>query len=253
MAVDHALALERERGEAVLRIYRWSRPTLSFGRNQPAIDRYDPFALQALGVDVVRRPTGGREVLHDRELTYAAILPLDGPGSLREAYHRINGALLAALRSLGVEARPADDDTPVLRPDAGACFRAPAPGELAVSGRKLVGSAQRRVGRSLLQHGSLLMGPATVGLDSLRLPGVEGDPGQGISLAELDGAELGFDRVARAVEAALAAEYGGAWIRDELVDREREVAETLAMQYESPDWTWRRSAPPGSVHPSTEE
>ncbi|TVP54950.1 MAG: lipoate--protein ligase family protein [Gemmatimonadales bacterium] len=241
MAVDHALARELPPGEGVLRIYRWQRATLSFGRNQPAKGRYDPMAIDGFGVEVVRRPTGGREVLHDRELTYAAILPLRNPDGLRGTYGRINRALVNALRSLGVESTLAPGGGDPLSPDAGACFRAPAPGEVVAAGRKLVGSAQRRIGSTLLQHGSLLLAPSTTTFAALRVqPGPEPGGGQGISLAELGVAPLPFARVGAVVEAAMAGSYGGKWEIDELRPREREVAERLRTQYESSDWTWRR-------------
>jgi lipoyl(octanoyl) transferase len=104
MAVDESLARSERDDEGVLRIYRWSRPTLSFGRNQPARQRYDPLAARVLGVEVVRRPTGGREVLHDRELTYSVTAPLEILGGSRAAYRTLNEALVRALRSMGAPA-----------------------------------------------------------------------------------------------------------------------------------------------------
>jgi lipoyl(octanoyl) transferase len=245
MAVDEALARCRTEGEGILRIYRWSRPTLSFGRNQKARERYDPEAAAPLGVDVVRRPTGGREVLHDRELTYAVLLPVrmrDGP---RESYRKINRALMEGLRSLGADVGLAPGGMPSLPPDAGACFRDPAEGEVTAAGRKLVGSAQRRLDATVLQHGSLLLGPPTVSLESLRLPSAPADEGAsgrdgGVSLAELLARPVAFERVASAVEAAMAGTYGGRWARSELRSDEREVAGSLLEQYESSSWTWRR-------------
>ena len=103
MAVDHALAACLNPGEAVFRLYRWSRPTVSFGRNEPARGRYDLAAGRAAGIDFVRRPTGGRAVLHDRALTYAAILPLTGPGGLSATYALTNRGLVQALWSVGVD------------------------------------------------------------------------------------------------------------------------------------------------------
>src|SRR5687767_6811745 len=85
MATDEAL-LERARtsGECVMRLYEWARPTLSLGRNQAARGHYDLDRARALGVDFVRRPTGGRAVLHHRELTYSVTGPASQLGSLRE-------------------------------------------------------------------------------------------------------------------------------------------------------------------------
>jgi lipoyl(octanoyl) transferase len=244
MAVDEALARTGEEGEGVLRIYRWSRPTLSFGRNQPALDRYDPMAARSLGVEVVRRPTGGREVLHDRELTYSVIAPVEGPGELRAAYRILNQALVEALRSLGVPARMASPAGRTPDPGAGACFQAPAEGEVEVGGRKLVGSAQVRIGDRLLQHGSLLLGGPSVDLEALEAPGARSLPvagGTGFTTLEgVSGGPAAFERVAAAVEAGMAGVLGGRWSRDELRPGEREVAWELLPQYQSSRWTWRR-------------
>lgn len=241
MAVDEALARCLPAGEGVLRIYRWARPTLSFGRNQAARARFDPHAGPALGVEFVRRPTGGREVLHDRELTWSLVLPLRTTDGLRGTWARANRALVAAMGGLGLEGARTAGPGSVPPPDAGACFGEPAPGEVVVGGRKLAGSAQRRVGDALLQHGSLLLSPSPVRLQALARPGPEVTGQEDAAhLEALLGRPLAFGTVARAVEAALAAEYGGAWTRDELRPEEEEVAAHLEAQYESPEWTWRR-------------
>src|SRR3954469_10190523 len=94
MARDTALQARAARtGETVFTIYSWSAPTLSFGRNQPARGRYDLRMLRASGVEVVRRPTGGRAILHHREVTYSVTAPIDGSLPLRGTYTRINRIL----------------------------------------------------------------------------------------------------------------------------------------------------------------
>jgi lipoyl(octanoyl) transferase len=244
MAVDEALARCRLEGEATLRIYRWTRPSLSFGRNQAAGGRYDPHALRSLGVEVVRRPTGGREVLHDRELTYAVVLPAGSPGGPRGIYHAVNAALLDALRALGVEGEIASPRHRTPSPDAGACFGEPAAGEVTAAGRKLVGSAQVRMGKTLLQHGSLLLDRSSVELDALstdgsRPPGLS--PGGATTLRELLGRPVSFVDVASTVEAALAATFGGKWqVGDAPTPQELRAARELEAHYQDPSWTWRR-------------
>jgi lipoyl(octanoyl) transferase len=252
MAVDEALARLRRRGEGVLRIYRWQRPTLSLGRNQAVRSRYDPHALASLGVDVVRRPTGGREVLHDRELTYMVAVPVEGPASLRALYREASLALVEALRALEVEAALAAPPGRTPSPDAGACFDAPARGEVVAGGRKIAGSAQRRLGDTLLQHGSLLLDQPSVALGALRLGGraasgrvlPDAAPGlgvQGVGLRELLGAPAGFGTVAATVEAALAGRFGGSWERAaELDEAESALAEEAELRYVDSGWTWRR-------------
>lgn len=241
MAVDEALARCRRPGEATLRIYRWIRPTLSLGRNQPARGRYDPHALRSLGVDAVRRPTGGREVLHDRELTYAVVVPVAGPGSLRAVYRQVNEALVEALAALGVRGGLAEPAARTPHLDAGACFGGPARGEVVADGRKLAGSAQVRLGSTLLQHGSLLLDRSPVRLASLADPGHGSRGEEGVTLRELLGMTISFDRVASTVEAAVAGSFGGSWTRVSGLDPEEEArARSLLPAYLDPDRTWAR-------------
>ena len=238
MAVDVALARTLLAGEGVLRFYGWDRPTLSFGRNQPARERFGhlPFARMGdRGVGVVRRPTGGREVLHDRQLTYSVVAPASASHTPKALYRTVTEAIAEALRSVGVHARvtPSEGRIPPL--GSGPCFAAPAAGEIEVEGRKLVGSAQVRIGEALLQHGSLPLEPATTDI-----PGFT--PG-GVTLADLlpSGSRHGtFDRVAIALEEAVSAALGGAWTTGALRPGESEVAKALLPYYESPSWTWRR-------------
>jgi len=253
MAVDHALAACLSPGEAVLRIYRWSCATVSFGRNEPARNRYDPAAGRNAGVELVRRPTGGRAVLHDRELTYAAVLPLTARGGLRATYRLINRGLVEALRSMGVPAVMAEGRGSPAGLDSGPCFDEPAPGEVTVAGRKLVGSAQARLEGALLQHGSLLIGAGQERLFALgatsegfRTGGctVEteryGRVESPTSLEEVLGQVPPWYDLVDAVISGLRGVAGGDWRRDELTERERVRSMELAERYASAEWTWRR-------------
>jgi lipoate-protein ligase A len=158
MALDEVLLRRAAAtGEAVLRVYAWRDPTLSLGRNQPARDEYDPAALEALGVGVVRRLTGGRAVLHHREVTYSVTAPDSLGSALRDAYLRINEILVHGLRLLGVDASIATRAGRAPLPSTAPCFEEPTEGELVTGGRKLVGSAQYREATALLQHGSILI------------------------------------------------------------------------------------------------
>src|SRR5258708_23244213 len=145
MALDHALmGRARRTSEAVLRVYGWSAPVLSLGRNQRARDVYDNGELDRRGITVVRRPTGGRALLHHREITYSVTAPFGADEGLTAAYERVNALLLSALNALGVLAsiaRPARQSRP---PGALPCFGEPASGEIVVGDRKIVGSAQSR-------------------------------------------------------------------------------------------------------------
>ena len=156
MAVDETLLDRADRsGDAFLRLYRWNPPCLSLGRNEPAIERP--------GIATVRRPTGGRAVWHEHEVTYAVAAPLAMFGRLRSAYCAIHERLAAALRSLGADARLAED-RPIARLAERpiSCFATTVGGEILVHGRKLVGSAQVRRGAAFLQHGSILLDGAAM-------------------------------------------------------------------------------------------
>ena len=159
MAIDAEL-LDRADGTGArfLRLYRFDPPCLSLGRNEPAA-HYDHTEIARRGLDVVRRPTGGRAVWHEREVTYAVAAPVAAFGSLRDAYHSIHERIAAALRSLGADASLAPHQPPpATRVDQPAsCFATPVGGEVLVAGRKLVGSAQVRKRSAFLQHGSILL------------------------------------------------------------------------------------------------
>jgi lipoyl(octanoyl) transferase len=246
MAVDTALALHIPEGVGVLRLYSWASPTLSFGRHQAVRNRYDPRALDRMGVSAVRRPTGGREVLHHFELTYTVVLRHPGPGFARGVYREVNETLLDALRSLGLEVSLAESAPPPAHPDAGPCFQRPAEGEVMGQGRKLVGSAQARIGSALLQHGSLLLSPTPFDLLSLCPPAMPLQAGPvGITLAELAAGRppVTFAEVGRAIEAACRSRWaqgGRAWEEGFLAPKERFAAAESLEKYQASEWTWRR-------------
>jgi len=247
MALDHALALQLVSGEGVVRLYGWDRPTVSFGRNEPAQGLYTPEAATRAGVAVVRRPTGGRAVLHWRELTYAVVAPLDAWGGLREAYFAIHRSLAAGLIALGVPAEVATGRPVAL--DAGPCFGSPAAGEIVAGGRKLVGSAQARLEGALLQHGSLLLEDDQAMLDRLRRGGEAAGPtgtaprGDDVAPATLRRfvGDVGIDVVTDAVAMSLRDGVGGRWTEGAYRPSEIEAAEQLqAERYARDSWTWRR-------------
>jgi lipoate-protein ligase A len=163
MALDEALLVMHEAGTTppTLRVYGWCQPTLSLGYAQNAQQEVDLAACHAQGVAVIRRPTGGRAVLHDQEVTYSVVMPLaldDGPHTIMEHYRRIGMALAAALQALGLPvylARPQVRAASTRAPASPACFAALSRYELSVVGKKIVGSAQKRAQRALLQHGSI--------------------------------------------------------------------------------------------------
>jgi lipoyl(octanoyl) transferase len=239
MALDEALmSRARTTGEWVLRVYSWSPPTLSLGRNQNARLAYDPTTLAAAGVAVVRRPTGGRAVLHDREVTYSVTAPAARAGVLQESYNRINRLLLDGLRSLGVAA----DIAQVARapkPDLSPCFEQLSPGELMAAGRKLAGSAQWRDDGALLQHGSILVdGDQATVSDLLRAP--TRPPAPPATLRTLLGREPTVCEVASALFAAVRRHEDPRATELTFDTTLTEAMTQLRPRYENPAWTWRR-------------
>ncbi len=158
MAFDSAILAAVERGEAppTLRLYSWNPPCLSLGYSQPFSD-VNEHQLAANGWDVVRRPTGGRAILHTDELTYAVIGPRSDPrlgGSLMDSYQNISRALFDALTHLGLPVEVHAGKNPEAHHQP-VCFENPSDFEITANGKKIIGSAQARKKTSLLQHGSL--------------------------------------------------------------------------------------------------
>lgn len=240
MALDEAL-LERARRthEFVLRVYSWSRPTLSLGRHQRARGVYQPALARRHGVDVVRRITGGRAVLHWREITYSVTGPIGANASLHAMYRRINALLLHALHALGVPAAQATPSARTPAPASAPCFELPVTGELVLDGRKLVGSAQLREDGALLQHGSLLV-----------------DDDQGL-VARLADTPVGVVAAAATLRGALGRAVTPEEFASRLLDAVRRLEDDEATplvpdadlvratgqarrRYAGDDWTWRR-------------
>jgi lipoate-protein ligase A len=231
MAVDDALLRAARGGVAFLRLYRWQPPCLSFGRNEPAGTRYDRARIDALGLATVRRPTGGRAVWHDAEVTYAVAGPEGLFGSLPKAYQAIHAMLAEGLRALGAPATLAPARAPG-RPDGGACFASPAGGEVVVAGRKLVGSAQVREGGAFLQHGSILL---VDGQDIVAaLTRGAAPPLMSTALGAVLGRSVTFAEVSAAVAEAARGAWPGRWAAA--------APPTLPSwgRYADPAWTWRR-------------
>ncbi len=208
-----------------LRLYFWKPWAVSLGRHQDPERALDRSALAERGYDWVRRPTGGRAVLHADEITYCIVAPLLGPfaGGLAASHRRIAAALARFYQgfdlSVGLTrpASPKDLDPRVVAP----CFVAPGLAELELAGRKLAGSAQRRGRRALLQHGSLPLGPAHLELADL-LPLAPIDRREmkrtlaaaAVSLGELQEGLPGRSDLESRLAAAFAAEFDIDWLEE---------------------------------------
>jgi len=242
MAIDAALLeLAGAEDRAVWRCYAWETPTVSFGRNERTTGRFSPARLHEASLRAVRRPTGGRALLHAREVTYSVAMPLDEQHSWRVAYTAINDVLLHALQSLGVPAQlVADTEAPALAPDGPVCFDRPAAGEIMVGGRKLVGSAVWRQGGAYLQHGSILLA------DDQALLAHAADvplplPPPAASLGECAPLQARWAVVVDAIQATLTASIGEGAIEPFIPSRDfsRRVASQNAILGHD-DWLWRR-------------
>jgi lipoate-protein ligase A len=159
MAVDEGMVEHIGRGESrpTLRLYAWALPCLSLGHAQPHGD-IDLRRLKAHGWDMVRRPTGGRAILHTDELTYSVTTAPDEPlmaGSVLESYNRVAEALLEAVRLLGLKAEIKDTGSAERDPSNPVCCEVQSSSEITADGKKLIGSAQARRKEGILQHGSL--------------------------------------------------------------------------------------------------
>lgn len=246
MAIDEAMLVGVNRGTTppTVRVYAWEPPTVSLGYAQRAEDELDLEAVRRAGFGVVRRPTGGRAVLHAGELTYSVVGPAGEEPlgrSIMEAYEAIARALAEGLRELGVEVELSPVATEAVGRDGASppCFASAGRYEIVVDGRKLVGSAQRRVGRGVLQHGSLLTDATHERIaevmrveDERRRDAVRKVLARKTtSLSAILGRDVAFDEVAEAVRAGFARAWGVSLTEGRLTDGERETVKTLATEY----------------------
>ncbi|MBD1373200.1 lipoate--protein ligase family protein [Hazenella sp. IB182357] len=162
MAIDEAImeAMREKTVEPTIRFYGWMPTTLSIGYFQRVEEEIDLQQLKRQQIDLVRRMTGGRAVLHDQELTYSIIMPENYPGlphTISESYRILSTGLLLGYKKLGIDAelaKPSRKKEPIL---SAACFDQPSDYELIVGGKKMAGSAQLRQRGVVLQHGSILV------------------------------------------------------------------------------------------------
>jgi lipoate-protein ligase A len=255
MAIDEALleVYAARGGRPILRFYSWSPPTVSLGYGQAVESAVALDRCRALGIDVVRRPTGGRAVLHEHEVTYSVVIRDDDPLAamgILASYLTISRALIRGLSYLGVAATL----IPLQRPAVASpvCFATPSSYEVAVAGRKLIGSAQRRRPGAIMQHGSL-----PLSLDRDRLFAVlrcseNGGMGQGmqayggrmISLQEAGGRAYSYAEVVAALGRGFAETWQTELVADALTAEEQRLSDHLReTKYGSEAWTWHRRSP----------
>jgi lipoate-protein ligase A len=251
MALDEAIleAVRKHRAPPTLRFYAWDPPCLSLGYAQAGSDA-DRAAIEREGWDLVRRPTGGKAILHTDELTYSISAPVDHPlfaNGVLSSYKRISVALMAGLEAMGIEPElhMADPPAPGSNP---ACFQNPGAFEITVEGKKLVGSAQLRRAGAVLQHGSLpLKGELGRICLALRYANQHereqamGEVGRhAITVESVLGEPVPWEETARHLTAGFESTLQARFSRQEPSQTEiRRSHEILEMRYVRSDWTQR--------------
>ena len=240
MAVDEYLfrSLEIESGTH-LRFYSWARPTVSLGYSQKVDHVLNAAYCRREGIDIVRRITGGKLVLHDREVTYSLCSSDTGTfgTTLTESYRLISSGLMRGLERMGLRPRLADaPPQSYVRGDL-PCFSYPARDEIEIDGRKIVGSAQKRVGGRFLQHGSVPLQEDDERLKHVSLLDDSGEHIRMISLARALGERVDFPwAVDRFTEGM--AEFFGVSLKP-MAFSDGEKASVIRLQNErhgNPDW-----------------
>jgi len=234
MAVDRAVLAARARGAAppTLRLYWWQVPTVSLGHFQRA-DDVDLGACGEAGIDVVRRPTGGRGVLHDNELTYSMVAGLDDgvPRGVSASYRWLSAPLVGAYRTLGVDATLT---TRSRGERSAACYLHATNADLSLGAAKLSGSAQVWDGSAVLQHGSFVIDrdvEAEARLFRLDARARQALTDRTATLAGALGRAPGRGEIADAVTGALSREFGVTLEPGMLSAAEREHAEFLVRAF----------------------
>ncbi len=252
MATDEAIALAMAEGivPPTIRFYGWIPACLSLGYAQKA-GEVDWDICAEKGVEVVRRPTGGRAILHDREVTYSIIAREDNPlvsGSILESYLKISEGLLIGLRNLGVPAEMVSHKD-LDKLGTAACFDSPSWYEIVVDGRKMVGSAQTRKNGIVLQHGSIIRDMDTEMLFSvLNFPSSEarsrmkeGFRRKACSLQEVLCKEITDQEVIERVTAGFAEAFGIKLVTGDLIPEEKVfIQELVQAKYADPEWNNKR-------------
>ncbi|MBN6888838.1 lipoyl(octanoyl) transferase [Cytobacillus horneckiae] len=259
MALDEALLEWNSEGKMppVIRFYGWNPATLSIGYFQKAEKEIDMDAVERHGLGFVRRPTGGRGVLHEHELTYSVIVSEEHPEmpkTVTEAYRVISEGVLKGFHHLGMEAyfsvpRSEEEKASLKNPRSSVCFDAPSWYELVVEGRKVAGSAQTRQKGVILQHGAILLDLDEDKLfslfkysnDRVKERMQRAFKNKAVAINNLTAEKVSYDQAKAAFKKGFEEGLNIELEPYELTNEEREYVEKLARErYESDEWNFRR-------------
>jgi len=266
MAIDEAIMIAHREGlvPPTIRFYQWSPPAVSLGYFQDLEKEIDVDVCKNLGIDIVRRPTGGKAVLHDKELTYSFIIRESHPlvnDSILETYKKISGGMIRGLFYLGIKAElvplreklksaPSGNEAKSEIPHSdikSICFSIPSQYEVQVEGKKIVGSAQVRKKEIVLQHGSLL-----IELEKDKLFSVFNFPSAQIrerlktkfkatSLKEILKRKINFSELSEIIPRGFEEEFRVKLIEGKLTEQEEKISkELLENKYSTYEWNYER-------------
>ena len=258
MAMDEALLNFVSRGEIdpVIRFYTWNPATLSIGYFQRLQKEIDIDKVKEKGYGLVRRQTGGRGVLHDKELTYSVIVPESHPNmpsTVTEAYKIISQGLLEGFKNLGFETyfaipRSKEERDKLKQPRSSVCFDAPSWYELVVEGRKIAGSAQTRQKGVILQHGSILQDIDIDDLfdmfkfknERLKAKMKENFVQKAVAINDISNQHITLNEMENAFEAGFKKGLNIDFKPLELTEKQKEEVQELEDKYRSEAWMYRK-------------
>ncbi|NIS83164.1 MAG: octanoyltransferase [Anaerolineales bacterium] len=253
MALDDAVlqAVSTGASPPTLRLYAWDPPCLSIGYAQPIGD-VDLQKLEALGWDLVRRPTGGRAILHTDELTYAVISPEHHPdlsGGVLRSYQKLSAGFAAALKGLGLEVTIQPDiKLPEDQRTDPVCFQVPSAYEITAEDKKLIGSAQVRRRGGVLQHGTIPLRGDIARICQVLNYETQTDREeaqqrvreQAATITDLLGRPVDWIDVAQAIKEGFERSLGWTLVEGGLTDHELQTCDSLTTtRYRSQDWNLR--------------
>jgi lipoate-protein ligase A len=241
MAVDEFLFFSLgPEPQTHVRFYQWERPTVSLGYSQVAEKVIDLDSCRRQGIDVVRRTTGGKLVLHHQEVTYS-ICSSDVEvfsSTLTESYRLISCALISGLKEMGLSARLAGPAPSFYGQGNLPCFSYPARDEIEINGKKIIGSAQKRVGPKFLQHGSILLENEEELLRQVLAPSEKIGQLKMVSLSEALGRTVSFDWAVERLIRGIASFFRITFKPKILTPEELEVIEDIQRtKYGTEEWT----------------